>query len=243
MPGVEMPFKAVRRRKLHEEVAAQIEEAIITGSFAKGDKLPSERELMVRFGVGRPAVREALLLLERSGILQLSAGERARVAQPTVDGLVDQLSSAARHFLASPGGQTAFQEARRVFESAIARNAAEVAKKADIERLRLALEANRQALADIVEFERTDVDFHFAIAEIGGNQVFSSMHRAIVGWLSLQRRVSLRNPKAPASALKHHQKIFAAIEARDPEKAWHAMSNHLSEVEHWYRLGSKDAIK
>jgi len=235
----EAMFKTVRRRKLHEDIASQIEEAIITGSFAHGDKLPSERELMARFGVGRPAVREALLLLERSGILQLSQGERARVAQPTVDGLVDQLSAAARHFLATSAGETAFQEARRVFESAIARHAAEIAREAEIDRLRLALEANRRALSDVAEFEKTDVAFHFAIAEIGGNQVFSSMHRAIVGWLSLQRRVSLRNPKAPASALKHHQKIFAAIEAHEPEKAWHAMNGHLSEVEHWYKLGRK----
>jgi GntR family transcriptional repressor for pyruvate dehydrogenase complex len=235
----DMLFKTVRRRKLHEDVAAQIEEAIIAGTFSEGDNLPSERELMERFGVGRPAVREALLLLERSGILQLSAGERARVVQPTVDGLVDQLSSAARHFLATPGGEGSFQEARRVFESAIARNAAEVATKADIERMRAALEANRQTLDDVAEFEKTDVAFHLAIAETGGNQVFSSMHRAIVGWLSLQRRVSLKNPKAPLSAYKHHEKIFKAIEAREPEKAWRAMNEHLREVERLYKQGSK----
>lgn len=233
-----MSFTAVRRRKVHEDVAAQIEEAIISGVYAEGDQLPPERELMERFGVGRPAVREALLMLERNGILQLSAGERARVVHPTMDGLVDQLSAAARHFLASSAGERSLQEARRVFESAIARHAAEVASEADIEKLRAALADNRAALASVPEFEATDVGFHLVIAEIGNNQVFLAMHRAIVGWLAMQRRVSLKAEAAMASAFRHHEAIFEAIAARVPERAWAAMNAHLLDVERYYRHAS-----
>lgn len=229
-----MPFTVVRRRKIHEEVAAQIEAAIIEGVYAEGDQLPSERALMERFGVGRPAVREALLMLERNGILQLSAGERARVVHPTMDGLVDQLSAAARHFLATSAGERSLQEARRVFESAIARHAAEVASETDIARLADALAANRAAVDSIPDFEATHVAFHLAIAEIGNNQVFLAMHRAIVGWLALQRRVSLKAEAAKTSALHHHQAIFDAIAARQPERAWQAMYTHILEVERFY---------
>ena len=232
-----MTFTVVRRRKIHEDVAAQIEEAIIAGVYAEGDQLPSERELMERFGVGRPAVREALLLLERSGVVQLSAGERARVVYPTIDGLVDQISASARHFLATSAGERSLQEARRVFESAIARNAAEVATADDVARLEQALEANRRSLPSLEDFELTDVAFHFAIAEIGGNQVFSAMHRAIVGWLALQRRVSLKLPEALPDALRHHEMIFEAIARREPEQAWRAMTSHMRDVERWYEKG------
>ena len=230
-----MPFTVVRRRKIHEAVASQIEEAILSGIYAEGDQLPPERVLMERFGVGRPAVREALLMLERSGILQLSAGERARVVHPTMDGLVDQLSAAARHFLATSAGERSLQEARRVFESAIARHAAEVASDADIAKLGEALAANRAALDSIPDFEATDVAFHLVIAEIGNNHVFLAMHRAIVGWLALQRRVSLKAEAAKASALAHHEAIHDAIAARAPERAWAAMNAHLLEVEHFFR--------
>ncbi len=236
-----MSFTAIRRRRIHEDVAAQIETAIISGVYAEGDQLPPERELMEQFGVGRPAVREALLMLERSGIVQLSAGERARVVHPTIDGLVDQLSASSKHFLATSAGEQALQEARRVFESAIARHAAEIAGDADVEKLRQALEANRNALDSVKEFEETDVAFHFAIAEIGGNQVFTAMHRAIVGWLSLQRRVSLRNPYALGQALRHHQAIFDAIAGRKPEAAWQAMDSHIREVEAFYAKGRAEA--
>jgi GntR family transcriptional repressor for pyruvate dehydrogenase complex len=230
-----MAFTAVRRRKVHEDVAAQIEEAIISGVYAEGDQLPPERELMERFSVGRPAVREALLMLERSGIVQLSAGERARVVHPTMNGLVDQLSASARHFLATSAGKRSLQEARRVFESAIARNAAAVADDAGIAKLGEALAANRAALGSIPEFEATDVAFHLAIAEIGNNQVFLAMHHAIVGWLALQRRVSLRAESAKSSAYAHHEAIYQAIAAREPERAWQAMNAHLLEVERFHR--------
>lgn len=235
-----MAFTAVRRRKVHEDVAAQIDEAIISGVFAEGDQLPPERELMERFGVGRPAVREALLMLERNGILQLSAGERARVVHPTMDGLVDQLSAAARHFLATSAGERSLQQARRVFEAAMARNAAEAASENDIGKLRAALGDNRAALASVPEFEATDVGFHLAIAEIGNNQVFLAMHRAIVGWLALQRRVSLKDEAAMASALRHHEAIFEAIAARAPERAWAAMNTHLLEAERFYGNTSRE---
>jgi len=235
-----MSFTLVRRRKIHEDVASQIEDAIISGLYAEGDQLPPERELMEQFGVGRPAVREALLLLERSGVVQLSAGERARIVHPTIEGLVDQISASARHFLATATGERSLQEARRVIESAIARNAAEVATDEEIARLEQALDANRQSLASLENFEVTDVAFHFAIAEIGGNQVFTAMHRAIVGWLAMQRYVASRAaPEAMPNALRHHEKIFEAIAAREPERAAQMMDAHIRDVERWYKQGRK----
>ena len=232
-----MSFTVIRRRKIHEDVAAQIEEAIISGVYAEGDQLPPERELMVRFGVGRPAVREALLLLKRGGIVQLSAGERARVVHPTITGLIDQLSASSRHFLATSAGERSLQEARRVFEAAIARHAAEVATETGIAALGQALESNRRSLHSVEEFETTDVAFHLAIAEASGNLVFSAMHKAIVGWLALQRRVSLKASEALSHALQHHEVIYDAIARHDPEGAWLAMNRHIREVERFYEEG------
>jgi DNA-binding FadR family transcriptional regulator len=234
-----MHFRSVRRRTIHEDVAAQLEEAIVAGTFVPGEQLPPERELMETFQVGRPAVREALLLLERMGLVQLSTGERARVTRPTVDGLVGQLSGAARRFLASPGGQEAFQDSRRVFEAAVARHAATVATPAAIERLRAALAANRDALQDMAAFERTDVAFHFAIAEAADNPVFVALHGAIVDWLALQRNVSLRVPDAAERAYGRHAEVFDAVARHDPERAWRAMDLHLQEVVGFFHDGQR----
>jgi GntR family transcriptional regulator, sialic acid-inducible nan operon repressor len=225
-----MVFRVVRRRKIHEEVADQIEAAIATGHFEIGDQLPSERDLMDRFGVGRPAIREALLNLERMGLVHLSPGERARVTKPTIHGLVEQLSGAARHFMATPQGEAAFKDARRVFESGIAYNAALIATDEEIGVLEKALEANRLALGNMAEFEKTDIRFHVELTKIGGNPIFLALHTALVDWLSLQRFISLKLPGVAEEAFESHKAIFNAVSAHDASSAWTAMDEHLRQV-------------
>jgi GntR family transcriptional repressor for pyruvate dehydrogenase complex len=225
-----MVFKVVRRRKVHEEVAEQIETAIASGHYKIGDQLPSERELMDQFAVGRPAIREALLYLERMGFVHLSPGEKARVTKPTIHGLVEQLSGAARHFLATPRGEASFQDARRVFESGIAYNAALIATDEEIATLEKALEANRQAMGNMAEFEKTDIRFHIELTKIGGNPIFLALHTALVDWLSLQRFISLKLPGVAEEAFESHEAIFKAIAAHEAPTAWTAMDNHLRQV-------------
>jgi len=68
---------------VHDEVAAQLEALILSTGLGEGETLPSERELTQRFGVGRPAVRQALLTLEKAGLVRVNSGERTRAARRT----------------------------------------------------------------------------------------------------------------------------------------------------------------
>jgi len=220
----------IRRRKLYEEVADAIERMIGEGRFAPGDHLPSERELMETFGVGRSAVREAMLSLQRMGLVAVSSGERSRVLAPSAKALVGELSGAARRLLAQPGGVARFQQARALFEIGLARLAAQVATEADVVRLGAALAANRASLGDLQRFRDTDVAFHLAIAEIPRNPIFTSLHEAVVAWLTEQRTTSGRLPGAGEAACAAHARILEAIAARDPAAAEQAMQEHLEAV-------------
>ena len=233
-----MEFKSVRRRKVHEDVAEQIERQILLGGLEEGDRLPSERNLMEAFNVGRPAVREALLLLQRSGFVEVSNTGRPIVARPTTTKVVEQLSGSARFLLSTKDGERAFQDARRLFEAAIARNAAEIATPQDIETLEAALVANRDGMGDTAAFERTDVEFHLVIAKIGNNPVFTALHSAIAEWLTNQRAVALRVQGVEASAFESHEKIYQAIASHEPELAWQAMDQHLREIMQRFEEGS-----
>jgi GntR family transcriptional regulator, sialic acid-inducible nan operon repressor len=220
----------IRRRKLYEEVADRIEAMIHDGTFAPGGQLPSERELMDTFGVGRSAVREAMLSLQRMGLVAVSSGERSRVLTPTAKALVGELSGAARLLLSQDGGVAKFQQARALFEVGLARLAAQMATEADLARLRTALAANRESIGDHPQFQRTDVAFHYAIAEIPGNAIFTSLHEAVVAWLTEQRAISGRMAGAGEAAYAAHAGIYEAIAAHDAQAAEAAMEQHLAAV-------------
>ena len=232
-----MEFKNIKRRKIHEDVAEQIENQIILGTIKEGSNLPPERTLMETFNVGRPAVREAILLLQRNGLIEISSTGRPVVTRPSASNVVAQLSSAARFLLSFEEGERSFQEARRLFEAAITRNAAEIATEDDIASLKIALDQNYRAIGNTVEFERTDVNFHLSIAKIGNNSVFIALHTAIAEWLSMQRTVSLRVPGTEKKAYSSHKKIYQAIADRNPESAWEGMNKHLTHVMKVFKKG------
>jgi len=143
---------------------------------------------------------------------------------------VGELSGAARRLLGQPGGVARFQQARALFEIGLARLAAQVATEADVVRLGAALAANRASLGDLQRFRDTDVAFHFAIAEIPRNPIFTSLHEAVVAWLTEQRTTSGRLAGAGEAAYAAHARILEAIAARDPTAAEQAMQEHLEAV-------------
>jgi len=220
----------IRRIKLSDEAAIRIEALIQDGTFAPGTLLPSERELMKILGVGRTSIREALYALNRMGLIRLRNGERPLVTTPTPETLVLELSGAARYFLSQPDGAAHFQDARALFEVGIARAAASRCTSDDIAQLRAALEANYASRGDLSRFERTDVGFHYVLATIARNPIYTAVHDALVGWLTHQRTLSLRAPGAERAALAGHQRIFEAVSNRNPSAAGEAMEEHLRNV-------------
>jgi DNA-binding FadR family transcriptional regulator len=224
----------IRRRKLYEEVVERIEAGILNGRYGPGDQLPSERILMETYRVGRTSIREALFALQRMGLVSIVSGERARVTQPTPASLVTDLSGVARHLLASNEGVRHFQQARMLFEISLARHAAEYATADDIALMRMALEANRAAIGKAVQFAQTDVAFHFLLAQIPKNPIFTSLHMALVEWLTEQRSTSSRQRGSNEAAYHAHASILGAIERRDVEGAGNAMRRHLEEVNSFY---------
>ena len=85
----EVVFDRIKQGKLAEIIAAQIRGEIRSGALALGDRLPPERELIEQLGVSRATVREALMLLEADGFIQVRAGRHggAYVTSPKIERL------------------------------------------------------------------------------------------------------------------------------------------------------------
>jgi DNA-binding FadR family transcriptional regulator len=75
------PFNKITKTALYLEVANQIKKTILGGKFQPGEKLPSERDLAKAFGVGRPAIREALMTLSERGLVEMNRGTKGNLVK------------------------------------------------------------------------------------------------------------------------------------------------------------------
>lgn len=238
--GRTLSRRPLARKKLSDMVEEELEQMIRRREFGEGEQLPSERELMAFFNVGRPSVREALAALKRKGLVQINNGERARVSRPSADTIISELSGMAKDFLSHPGGIAHFEQLRLFFESSLVRYAAEQATDEQIAKLVKALEINSQTLDDNALFIRSDVDFHRVLAEIPGNPIFMAIHVALLDWLIAARpKVGDRELHEHNSvSYQQHIAIVDAIRARDPDAADRALQTHLNSVfATWHTLG------
>lgn len=154
-------FVALEPRRLYRQVADQIRTLIETGEISEGAKLPAERDLAERFSVSRPTVREALIVLEVEGYIQIRMGSGVYVSQRPK-------STSA---LPADEGDGPFEilQARSIIEGAIAEEAARQATPSHVALLDGNLKRMEDAIGDAVQMLVNDRAFHLAIADIIGN--------------------------------------------------------------------------
>ena len=201
---------------------------ITSGELHPGDAMPSERSLMERFGVGRPAIREAMQQLSNMGLLTISHGERAKVRQPTAKSIFQQVDAAAHVMLSSsPTSLEHLKQARRFFERGMVREAAAKATAADIAKLSETLDLQRTHLGDPDAFIAADMRFHTQIAAITGNPLFEAVSEAMLGWLKEYHTEMLIWTGRENLTLVEHEEIMNCVASGDPDAAERAMVKHL----------------
>ena len=226
----------IPRRKLYQEVVDRLLARLRTGEFGSDGRMPSEREIMETYGVGRPAVREALLTLERMGLISIVHGERAHIEKPTAQTMMDQIASTAALILSTSARHRGYlQDARLFFETGMARIAAENADDDDIRRLRQTLDEQAHIEDDLDAFGDWDMEFHREIARISGNAIFVAVSQSMSQWLQDFRRDLIQLPGAKQLTLTEHSRIVERIAAHDAEGAAEAMADHLNRSDELYR--------
>jgi DNA-binding FadR family transcriptional regulator len=216
------------RRKLSDEVFDRLKSLITGGELQPGDAMPSERDLMERFGVGRPAIREAMQQLSNMGLLTISHGERAKVRQPTAKSIFQQVDAAAHVMLStSPASLEHLKQARRFFERGMVRESAAKATTAQIATLRAMLEEQRANLGNPDAFISADMRFHTQLAAITGNPLFEAVSEAMLGWLRQYHTEMLIWTGKENLTLAEHQEIIECVAAGDPDASERAMIKHL----------------
>jgi DNA-binding FadR family transcriptional regulator len=224
------------RRKLSDQVLERMQDLIMSGEIAAGEPLPSEHELMERFGVGRPAVREALQSLHTMGLITISHGERSRVNSLSADAVLRQGDAIARVLLSTgPQNLEHLKEARRLFEIGMVRVGTPKATSGDISDLRELIDRQRSELGDPIAFIGADIDFHRRIAQLSANPICSAVSEAMLGWLFRFHSDLLIWSGHEDITLAEHAAIVDAIEAKEVERAASEMEAHLNRSTAFYK--------
>ena len=230
-----LPPEPIHRQKLSDQVFDRLWTMISSGELAPGDTIPSERALMQRFGVGRPAVREALQMLANKGLITISHGERSKVNELTVGVALDQVDDIAKLLLSSkPANLEHLKQLRKILEAGTVRIAAVKCTKDDIGDLRALLDHQRSLLGQDQPFIQADIAFHVGLAKVTGNPLLETVTQAMLSWLFEYYKPVLLWSGREATTLKEHGKLIDFLEQHDADSAVRLMEDHLNRSDPLY---------
>jgi DNA-binding FadR family transcriptional regulator len=208
----------------YQLVAERICELVRHTGIKPGQRLPSERELSTTLAVSRPSLREAMIALELSGIIEVRHGSGVYLCEPP--------QKAARVPEAGPG-PFELLSARRLIEPELAAMAARMATDGAIDTILVAAADMERFHDDKSSCELADRNFHLSIARATGNSALAGVLEYLWNqrgslWHTLEELYE--TDELRKQTLDDHRRIVGAIAGRNPTAARQAMRAHLERV-------------
>lgn len=231
-------FRPVNGGRVSAEIVEQIKAAIRAGQLGPGDRLPPERELTELFGVSRVTVRDALRVLEATGLVGIRVGARggAFVTAPDTGDVGEGISNMLLMRTVSPADVT---ETRMILEVGMLPLVCERATGEDLAALERICEKAEETLKGDSDYDvALSAEFHELLAKAAHNEVI----RLLTGPLHQPLETSLREAKSRAPEMgvegtREHRSLIAAIRAGDADKAQAIMREHLARTAERVRTG------
>lgn len=228
MKAAPAPGSRPPRKRLHEEIVGQIRALIARGELKSGDKLPPERRLAETFGVSRHCLREAIRALEQQQIVTCRLGDGTYILSEPEENMIEPLAALIEQ---RRDKLREILEFRRLLEPQIASLAAEHVTDQDLALLRGALARQRGEIARGHSGADEDCEFHLLIARATRNRVLEEVLTRLQDILAESRDQTLQTVPRRQWAVMTHERILAAMEARDGEGARREMLEHIVGVE------------
>jgi len=187
----------VERRPLAQQVVERLRDLLGGDEFPVGARLPTEPELMARFGVGRSTVREAVRVLAHLGMVEVRQGDGTYVRAPAQGNDAEPLAARLRRARLAE-----VFEVRAILEPAIAGLAAAHRDEADLVRLRSLLDQEDRARAAGDDAGRiaAALAFHQALADATHNGVLADLYRTFSAVLPEIADAPRHGPRSPTAA-------------------------------------------
>ena len=226
----ESPFKEVKRAHLYQEVADQIQQAIFDGVLKPDESLPSERELVEKFRVGRPVLRAAMRILQAKGLIDVKPGVKgSTVRKINLNHYLENIRETLA-FLIRMDKKTIREvwEVRECIEAGIAHSVARNATQQDFDELDDLLRQMEECGDDIHSYFPIATQFHRELASKAGNRVFYILRNMLHDVL-IRRYLPILDdifPKGPKRALEANRALLSAIKSKDPQAINRALERH-----------------
>ena len=224
-------LRPLARLRLYEQVLAQLRQHVAAAGLRAGDRLPPERELAERLGVSRASIKQAIVVLEVQGLVDVRHGGGMYLVKDTLDTEPVEALVARRRRLPD------VLEAREALETKLASLAAIRRSDADLTEIDDALDVMTRQVADGELGEDGDRRFHAAVTKAGHSELLADFMREISEQIAESRHESLQQPGRPERSLRQHRRIAEAIRAGDAKGAERAMRRHVDTVSRVRLLG------
>lgn len=226
-PGKEFGGGTLERRSLAEQVATRIMAMIKSGNLKSGDRLPTEQQMTIAFGISRPPLREALKALTLMGVLVSRQGGRYTVTDLSPSRLVAPFNTMLS--VADYDVHEQF-EARTVVDLELVRLCTERASPEQRQRIHKLAVDGRAFEGDPVAFRLLDIEFHQAINTGAGNSLLSALAQVLYDLGLDVRRTASEIPGVINISVDQHVAVADAIVAGDAKAAVAAYRKHLEHV-------------
>jgi GntR family transcriptional repressor for pyruvate dehydrogenase complex len=213
-------------------IAQEIVHEISQNGYQPGTKLPTEREMLEKYGVGRGTLRESLRFLEMNGVISMKPGPGGGpfTGQPDARDLAGTLALFLQMY------HTPFRaivEVRMDIEPIIAKLAAQHATPESLQEIQRTVELMRNSLSNEAQFLEANEGFHNAVAWASGNTVFALLIGSL-HWITDGSPLGVDYPESRRGAvLDAHERVYRAIVAGDTEGAEAAMASHIREFDRY----------
>jgi GntR family transcriptional regulator, transcriptional repressor for pyruvate dehydrogenase complex len=229
-------FSPIRTRKVTDEIAAVLIDAIRGGLYEPGDMLPRERDLAAVLQVSRAPLREAIGILERAGVVSVRRGNNG--------GIVVEKRFVPSDILAAIQGETrdtvrSLLEVRRSLELTNGILAARQATDEDFAELRRLVDMLDDLGERPDEFLAVDTRFHVKIGQLTGNPLFEEFIATTLTRLTaLRAQYPVGRVLVDVDGLRRQRDMLEAIESGDSARIAEAIDAHLGRLEEHF-LGER----
>jgi GntR family transcriptional repressor for pyruvate dehydrogenase complex len=224
----ELAFQPILGWRVSDEVVDQIMDAVHTGRYEVGTRLPRMDELAEAMQVSKPTVGEAVRVLTRAGVLSVKRGAGGGIV---VASSMIPLEILRRSRTIARNLRDVVQALRPV-EVELARLAAVKATESDFQELREAIRLGEEADGDVGKWTFSNFKFHYTIGRAAENRMLFHFQTVLYKELAVfLEDMPPRDVENPHLTLAEHTQILEALQSRDVDQAAEAFGHHLLNLE------------